>query len=196
MQVSDSPYADLEVTEWQQKSAELLDNHPLSKQEIVDVVSSSWQSILESSIGKYRIGVDIFPSQQITGFLLQQLISLEIVKRHPKDWRGEKTAHDKDLVNLSNEIFSVEIKTSSHPSGIFGNRSYAQKSSKQKKKKSGYYLTINNQAIQKTPNPEILKIRFGWVDHVDWMGQKAATGQQASLSPDVLNFKLITLFSR
>ena len=195
MEVSDSPYANLKVTEWQQKSAELLDNHPLSRQEIIDVVLSSWRSILESRIGEYRIGVDIFPSQQITGFLLQQLISLEIVKRHPNDWRGEETAHDKDLVNLSNENFSVEIKTSSQ-SGIYGNRSYAQKSSKQKKKKSGYYLTINNQAIQKIQNPEILIIRFGWVDHTDWIGQKAATGQQASLSPDVLNFKLITLFSR
>ncbi|MFN9402025.1 MAG: ScaI family restriction endonuclease, partial [Dolichospermum sp.] len=41
--------------------------------------------------------------------------------------------------------FSIEIKTSSSPRNIFGNRSYAQKSTtgKTKKSKSGYYLVIN-----------------------------------------------------
>ena len=34
----------------------------------------------------------------------------------------------------------MEIKTSSHKSQIFGNRSYAQKSSATSKKKTGYYL--------------------------------------------------------
>ena len=42
--------------------------------------------------------------------------------------------------------------------------------------------------------PKILKIRFGWLDHDDWKGQSASTGQQASLSADVENYKLIEIY--
>ena len=46
--------------------------------------------------------------------------------------------------------YSVEIKTSSNKSKIFGNRSYAQKSENEKKDKSGYYLAINFEQISDT----------------------------------------------
>ena len=161
--------------------------------ELKKVVLSSWLSILDTSIANYKIGIDIFPTQQMIGFFLQQLISLHFEKKYPKMWRGEETASDKDMVCLIDDEFSIEIKTSSNPKKIFGNRSYAQASSKAKKKKSGYYLAINNQPIKKNTTPKVLKIRFGWLDHDDWMGQASATGQQASLSPEVEKFKLLEI---
>ncbi|MCU0544097.1 MAG: ScaI family restriction endonuclease [Oscillatoriaceae cyanobacterium Prado104] len=47
-----------------------------------------------------------------------------------------------------------------------------------------------------TQNAQALNInlvRFGWIDREDWQGQKAATGQQAKLSPDVERYKLLEL---
>jgi hypothetical protein len=38
-------------------------------------------------------------------------------------------------------------------------------------------------------------IRFGWLDHSDWMGQKAATGQQARLDPFAEKSKLAILYT-
>ncbi len=42
-------------------------------------------------------------------------------------------------------------------------------------------------------NPKVRLVRFGWIDQEDWQGQESATGQQASISPDVKKFKLIQL---
>ncbi len=41
----------------------------------------------------------------------------------------------------------------------------------------------------------IWKIRFGWIDDQDWLGQKKATGQQASIGAKLARLKLITLKS-
>ena len=46
---------------------------------------------------------------------------------------------------------------------------------------------------KKTTAAKVVKIRFGWLDHEDWMGQKSATGQQSRLSRDVENFKLVEI---
>lgn len=89
-----------------------------------------------------------------------------------------------------NEDFSFEIKTSSQKS-IYGNRSYAK--SDTGKSKSGYYLTINFEKLNKT-NPRILLIQMGWLDHSDWVGQKAETGQQASLTKEAKENKLLVLY--
>lgn len=42
--------------------------------------------------------------------------------------------------------------------------------------------------------PNILLVRFGWLDSTDWIGQKAETGQQSRLSPDVESYKLIEIY--
>ena len=83
---------------------------------------------------------------------------------------------------------------------VFGNRSYSKKGSKketekvkkpkkkvkvndkdiktnQRKEKSGYYLTIN----YSSDNKGINLIRFGWVDHDNWEGQRSSSGQSAKL---------------
>jgi len=49
----------------------------------------------------------------------------------------EKETSEKDLVCVPDEEFSVEIKTSSHKSKIFGNRSYSKREKTKKKGKSG-----------------------------------------------------------
>jgi len=197
----ESPYSNLSAENWCQKTDELIEKHPLNTDEIVEVVLRCWNDIFDSKFGEkgFRIGVNIFPKPQIMGFLLHELIPLELASRYPDKWRGETTSADKDVVYVPDAAYSIEIKTSSHPSQIFGNRSYAQKgNSKGKKSKSGYYLAVNfGKCIKgKAERPKILRIRFGWLDHSDWTGQKAATGQQARLPPEVDKGKFAQLFPK
>ena len=192
-----SPYAGIREERWLTKTQELVTAHPLKQTEIVDVVRGAWNAIFESTIGPkaFRIGRDLFPKPQIMGFFLHELIALELQSRYPKLWRGEKTGGEKDLVYIPDDRFSVEVKTSSHGSQIFGNRSYAQESTSSKKDKAGYYLAVNFEKFAEgKASPAIRKVRFGWLDHADWIGQTAATGQQARLAGAVEGGKLLTLF--
>ena len=90
----------------------------------------------------------------------------------------------------------IEIKASSHATQIFANRSYAQPSSNSEiKDKNGYYLMINFEKISKSnPRPKIKMIRFGYIEHSDWIAQKAETGQQSRLSLDAYKNKLIEIY--
>ena len=55
---------------------------------------------------------------------------------------------------------------------------------------------MNFEKFQKNKaKPKILKIRFGWLDHEDWLGQKSPTGQQARLRKEIENKKLISLYT-
>lgn len=140
-----SPYTNKPPKKWIGITESLIAKHPLSSKEIKEVVLQSWDDIFQSKIGRraYCIGKDIYPKPQILGFFLHELIPLEFEKRYPKKWRREISARDKYLIYIPNDIFSIEIKTSSNPQSIFGNRSYAQESLNAKKSKSGYYLAIN-----------------------------------------------------
>ncbi len=191
-----SPYSGLSEDLWIDKTKELIANHPLDTNEIVEVVLDSWQSIFKSQIGSkgFTIGEHLQPAPQIMGFFLHELIPLEFEARYPGKWRRDKSAKDKDLVYLPDLSFSVEIKTSSSTNKIYGNRSYAQESEAMKKSKSGYYLAVNFEKFSSTKAPEVRLIRFGWLDHSDWIGQSAATGQQARLSPATELSKLLPLF--
>ena len=131
----------------------------------------------------------------MVGLFLHELIALEIAARYPDRWRRDDADDEKDLVYLPDRRFSIEIKTSSSSSGIFANRSFAQVATARKKSKSGYYLAVNFQSIKRdVPNPQIRRIRFGWLDHTDWIGQKAPTGQQARLNPRTQEAKLLPLY--
>lgn len=193
-----SPYKEKPIEQWEEITTQLVNDHPLKTDEIVDIVLSSWNGIFMSDIGagKYKIGKDIFPKPQIMGFLLNELIALELSKRYPGKWRGDITANEKDLVYLPDNYYSIEIKTSSNDKHIYGNRSYAQKSSRSKKSKSGYYLAINFQKFESGAKklPQITLVRFGWLDHEDWIGQNAATGQQARLNPEIEQKKLLVIY--
>ncbi|MFN6003510.1 MAG: ScaI family restriction endonuclease [Dolichospermum sp.] len=149
-----SPYLGIPVEKWADKTKELIEEHPLDANEIYEIVISVWEEIFQSSITSrgYKIGRDIFPSPQIIGSLLHELIPLELSGKYPQLWRREKDTTEKDLVYIPNDNFSIEIKTSSSPRNIFGNRSYAQKSTtgKTKKSKSGYSRVINFEKIENT----------------------------------------------
>ena len=195
----DSPYKSVNKKNWRKITTRLINEHPLMTNEIVKVVLLSWNSIFDSKFGTqgFKIGIDIFPKPQTMGFLLHELIPLEFVSRYPKLWRIEQKTEDKDIVYIPDVIYSIEIKTSSNARHIYGNRSYAQETTRSKKVKSGYYLTVNFEKFSNSNRrPEIRLIRFGWIDSNDWIGQKAATGQQSRLQNDVENFKLIKLYSR
>jgi hypothetical protein len=192
-----SPYKDLPPEKWFNVTRRLVKEHPLKDSEIVEVVLAAWDSIFASRIGKraFHIGQDIFPKPQSMGFFLHELIPLELAVRHPKSWRGERSSSEKDIVYIPDDKYSIEVKTSSNPSHIFGNRSYAQKATTDKKAKSGYYLAVNfEKFLGISKRPSILLVRFGWLDSTDWIGQKAATGQQSRLSSQVETYKLLELF--
>jgi len=176
---------------------DFLAKYPLTKKVMVEVTLASWESIFETGIGKegFKIGKDIFPSPQIMGFLLHEIIPLKLHAEYPNQWIKDKKVSEKDLIYVPDITYSMEIKTSSHPNQIFGNRSYAQPCENSKKDKSGYYLAINFEKFSERAKPRVRLIRFGWLDHSDWIGQKAPTGQQAHLRSESETYKLIELFS-
>lgn len=196
--MSSSPYESAPLNEWSEITLRLQKEFPLPMDELKIIVLQSWEQILETKIGPFRIGEDIFPSPQILGNFLHELIPLNLAAKYPGIWRRESEPADKDLVYIPNDDYSVEIKTSSNKDKIFGNRSFAQKSSESKKSKSGYYLAINFEKFEPDNHdkqqPKILKIRFGWIDEEDWQGQKAATGQQSHLPQEVYLYKFIEIF--
>ena len=191
-----SPYDGKPVLEWWEVTKQLIEHHPLKTAELVEIVLAAWDSIFELKIGrKFEIGRDLFPKPQIMGFFLHELIPLEVAALYPNEWRGEQTASDKDIVYIPDERFSIEVKTSSDPRHIYGNRSYAQGTTKGKKSKSGYYLAVNFQKFSASnKKPRVLSIRFGWLDSTDWRGQAAATGQQASLTKEADTYKLVKIY--
>jgi len=159
-----SPYAGVPVQQWAKMTEKLVNAHPLKRKEIVDVVLVAWDSIFKSKIGRhgFQIGVHLFPKPQIMGFFLHELIPLELSARYPKIWRGEQVAQDKDIVHIPDPAYSIEIKTSSHPTRIFGNRSYAQQTTRGKKAKTGYYLAVNfGKCVAGGGIPQVSRIRFG-----------------------------------
>jgi hypothetical protein len=197
-----SPYAGLATEDWALKTRELIEIHPLTPNEIYEVVIQVGREIFESNFTSknYKIGVDLFPRPQIMGYFLHELIPLELARRYPEVWRREENATEKDLVCLLDDCFSIEIKASSSKGSTYGNRSFAQESTtgtKGKKNKSGYYLVVNfwkfNTNIQGSQLPQIHLVRFGWLDLEDWQGQKTENGQKATLSRDVESYKLLEL---
>jgi len=198
----DSPFFGLPTAQWAERTRELLKTYPLTISELTDVVLLSWKQILNLEIGGFRIGVDIFPSPQSMGSFLHELIPLNLGRRYPTEWRREVVGSEKDLVCMSDPIFSMEIKTSSDKNKIFGNRSFAQETAGDAKKvKTGFYLAVNFTKFgsasgdSDVEQPYVRLIRFGWLDHSDWSGQVASSGQQSSLSADVENNQLLVIYS-
>ena len=192
-----SPYDGVLPERWHIKTEELLASHPLAKEEVVEVAHVCWDGIFDSVIAKRaRIGVDIRPKPQVMGMFLHELIPLEFSSRYPGVWRRDDAAEEKDLVYVPDGSMSVEIKTSSHKTQIFGNRSYAQPRRRGKKAKSGYYIAINFEKFPRSGRrPRIVRIHFGWLDGFDWVAQKAATGQQARLPAGVYGGKLRLIYA-
>jgi len=194
-----SPYEGVLKQDWLKVTKKLVDEHPLEKNEIAGFVLDAWEGIFTSSIGRHglKIGEHIFPKPQVIGELLHELIPAEITAVYPEQWRREQLTDEKDIVNLTDDKYSIELKTSSNPSQIFGNRSYAQAPSSQKKSKNGYYLTVNFEKFgESKKKPRINRIGFGWIEHLDWIGQASPTGQQARLAPETYELKILNLYSQ
>lgn len=166
------------------------------KDEIVDIVLQSWEDIFNSKMGSFSIGKEIFPGPQIMSFFLHELVAHNLSLKHPGVYKVGDAKKEKDIHNITNPSLGIEIKASSHKDKIFANRSYAQPSSdSETKDKNGYYLAINFEKFsKKIRKPKITLIRFGYLEHKDWVAQKASTGQQAHLTPQAYASKLITLY--
>lgn len=193
-----SPYKGLAPAEWRAKTEELLADYPVSTDELAEIVLDQWASIFKSGIGRrgLRIGEHIFPTPQIMGQFLHELIPYELQARYPDQWRRDQTGADKDLVYVPDpDAWSTEIKTSSNARQVFGNRSYAQPSTSSRKTKSGFYLTVNFQRWVDVDSglPGVRLIRLGWLDHTDWIPQKAQSGQQARNSQEAYAGKLLVI---
>lgn len=179
----------------------LLNEFPAGPGHVVEAVLDSWKGITRSRIGRAQIGVDIFPTPQVIGSFLHELIPMELHARFGTQWRGDTNASEKDLVFIPDDRFSAEIKTSSNVRRIFGNRSFGQKDTGAgKKSKDGYYIAVNfrgweRDGTQTGEAPGVGLIRMGWLDHVDWLAQTASSGQAAALPPTVENAQLLTIYS-
>jgi hypothetical protein len=114
------------------------------------MVTAAWNDIFESQIGSkgLKIGVDIFPSGQVMGALLHELIPREFADAHPTLWRPEIAATDKDIVFIPDDKFSIELKTSSDPSQILETRVMPRTTTDGKKLKDGYYLVVNYEKFE------------------------------------------------
>lgn len=196
-EMAKSPYAGLSEDRWLATTKKLVAKYPITMTTVAKMVFETWDAIFESTIGRYaKIGVHIFPTPQMMGIFLHELIPLEFAAKFPDEWKRGEAGNEKDLVYLPDNSFSTEIKCSSHKKSIFANRSYAQAPSDSKKSKSGYYLAVNfEQFSESLSQPKIRMVRFGWLDHGDWIGQRAETGQQARLNPATESLKLLRIDS-
>ena len=195
-----SPYENLPEIQWKETTKRLINDHPLSQDVLISTVLEAWDGILRTKIAnELQIGIDSFPTPQILGNYLHELIPVLLEKKYPGQWTRDIEKNDKDLVCVTNPYYSVEIKTSSNANNIYGNASYGQEDSANasSKTKDGYYLAINFEKFvpsEKNFIPRIKKIRFGWLDHSDWHSQNAPSGQAATISPIVRDNKLLLLY--
>lgn len=130
------------------------------------------------------------------GIFLHALVAHNLSLKHLDVYKAGDAKKEKDIHNMEDPTLSIEIKTSSNKNKIFANRSYAQPSTdSETKDKNGYYIAINFEKFSdKVKKPRIRLIRFGYLEHKDWIAQKSAKGQQAHLSDQAYKSKLITLY--
>ncbi|WP_369049541.1 ScaI family restriction endonuclease [Tenacibaculum sp. UWU-22] len=205
-----SPYNNQEEENWKKITEKLIEEHPLSKKQIVDAVLTSWKQIFQSKIGPLSIGKQIFPTPQIMSNIIHELIPYNLAENVGSDYRVGITKTEKDIVYEPNATYSVEVKASSSKNDIYANRSYAQPSlDSDTKDKNGFYIGVNFEKFQILEDgeyrkvefdnegniiyPKITQIKFGYLEHTDWIPQASAKGQQARLTKESKKFKLITL---
>lgn len=190
-----SPYQGKPEEKWLAITRRLINKHPL-KNEIVNVVLEAWEDIFNSRIGSYAIGKEIFPEPQSMSTFLHVLVAHKLSLKYPDIYKVGDAKREKDIHNMEDPSMGIEIKASSDKNKIFGNRSYAQPSTdSEMKDKNGYYIAINFEKFsEKVSKPKIRLIRFGYLEHSDWIPQQSAKGQQAHLTDQAYQFKLITLY--
>jgi Nucleotidyltransferase/DNA polymerase involved in DNA repair len=189
-----SPYEGLSIEQWKSKTQELIENHPLHLEVIREIALKSWDILWQTTIGEGELAIPLYSLDvpaMVVGYFFEKLFAKELQKREPQLWRGGVSKEEKDLVYISDQFYSIEIKTSGQLGlKIFGNRSYGQSAENPdlaKKEKSGYYITVNFY------DRIINLIRFGWIDHSDWKAQSSESGQAAGLSEKIYTYKLIPI---
>jgi ScaI restriction endonuclease len=193
--MSKSPYLDQQKQDWLQITERLVKTHPLESNLILDAVLTAWNTLWETRIGA---GENTFPLQemalpaQVTGFFFEKLLATVLKNKTQEKWRGGTKKFDKDLVFLEDPQFSIELKTSGQLGlKLFGNRSYGKQIEENLKvdkvDRAGYFITVNFYGST------LSLIRFGWIDHEDWVSQKSETGQAATLKEDTYTYKLIAI---
>jgi ScaI-like restriction endonuclease len=184
--------------QWPAITDRLLKTFPIPMAEMTKIVLTSWEDIFHSRIGVkgYQIGRDIWPEPQIMGFLLHELIPLNLAAAYPQRWRRGASATECDAYCIKSPDFSFEIKTSSSTSGIFGNRSYTHISEAASKRRGSFFLAINFGKFSASKRPEINLIRFGWLSRGDWIGQAAQSGQRARLAMEAKAYKLRIIYEQ
>lgn len=164
--------------------------YPTSKEKIVKIVEEAFEDFKEGRFRDMRLGKEIVPEKQVQAGILHELIVARFSKL--EGYREGLAKHDKDIEYIRNKQFSIEVKTSSNPDRIAGNRMTAGLVSYSDP--SGYYLCINFDPYLKNKEqvPQLRKIRFGWIDAKKWKPQ-TGKGQASTLSAETLR-RLNTLF--
>ena len=102
-----SPYENLPDTQWEKVTKKLVNEHPLSSDILIDTVLEAWNGILKTKIAdELQIGRDIFPTPQILGNYLHELIPVFLEKKYPGQWTRDIEKKDKDLVCVANPYYS------------------------------------------------------------------------------------------
>tara|TARA_B100001094_G_scaffold82270_1_gene78506 strand:- start:3262 stop:3897 length:636 start_codon:yes stop_codon:yes gene_type:complete len=205
-----SPYKNQEKENWKIITEKLIKKHPLSVNQIIDSVLISWNQIFQSKIGPLSIGKQIFPTPQIMSNIIHELIPYNLSKKVGEDYKVGLKKTEKDIVYKPNSIYSIEVKASSSKNDIYANRSYAQPSlDSDTKDKNGFYVAVNFEKFKILEDgeyrkvqfdikgdiiyPIITQIKFGYLEHTDWVPQASAKGQQARLTKESKNFKLLKI---
>jgi hypothetical protein len=186
--MSISPYSGKPISKWEDITKKLVQEFPLSLNEILNISLVSWSKIWDTKVGNKIELKEVDLPATVIGYFFQKMFTYELINRYPKEWRGEREKSDKDIVYLPDSKFSVEMKSSGQLSYfVYGNRSYCQKSDTASKAKSGYYITVN--FYRQT----LTLIRLGWIDQDDWNCQDAESGQAATLPHEVYKHKFISI---
>lgn len=204
-----SPYQNKPESSWLDVTKKLIEKHPLTSDQIVNAVLVSWKQIFESKIGPLSIGKQIFPTPQVMSSILHELIPYNLAQSVGPDYRVGVSKTDKDIVYEPDINYSIEVKASSSANDIFANRSYGQPSlDSDTKDKNGYYIGVNFEKFQCNEDckdvkfdlnnnvnyPKITQIKFGYIEHSDWISQTSSKGQQARLTPSAKKSKMIKLY--
>src|SRR4051812_24657807 len=95
------PYGPHPESDWDLITEQLIQAHPLGTTELVEAVLGTWKGLKQTRIGarRFQLGKDIWPSPQIMGSFLHEIIPLEFKARYPGVWRRGQKKGEKDLVH-------------------------------------------------------------------------------------------------
>lgn len=106
-----SPYENLPDTQWKKVTKKLVNEHPLSSDILIDTVLEAWNGILKTKIAdELQIGKDIFPTPQILGNYLHELIPVFLEKKYPGQWTRDIEKKIKILYVLQTHITQLKSK--------------------------------------------------------------------------------------